>query len=258
MKQWNGLLNKEWITMRGQFFAIIAASIFFIIVIPFSTNLFSLSVDSLGLSIIMGLMWMVVSMFIPAVLVLISLGKEMRRPDIWLHSEVSIFKLFSAKAVFAIIVSAVSLAIPVVVILVEARFLTFPLELGLKMGLQVGGLLFIFFYIFSLLFMSTGLFFGVIYQLIKPKIFAVPIVLILFILSSMLIQWITATKIYIKLTSFWAIDGPGETFLEFGRETPFLEIDTTTIYAGDLLVGALFSVLLFITAVIIFDKKVKI
>lgn len=258
MKEWNGLLKKEWVTMRGQLFAIITASIMFIIVIPFSSNLFNLSLDSLGLSIIMGLIWMVVSMFIPAIMLLISLSKEMRRPDIWLHSEASIFKLFSVKAVYAIVVSAVSLAIPVVVLIVEARYLTYPLELSLKMALQVGSLLFVLFYIFSILFMCSALFFGVIYQLIKPKIFAIPIVLILFLISSWIMQWITATKIYVELTSFWAIEGPSKSFLEFGKENSFIEIDTTTFYAGDFLLGVLFSVLLFITAVVIFDKKVKI
>lgn len=258
MKQWNGLLKKEWVTMRGQSFATIIAAIMFIIVIPFGSNLFNGSLDSQGLSIIMSLIWMVASMFIPAIMLLISLGKEMRRPDIWLHSDASIFKLFSVKAVYAILVSAVSLAIPVVVLIVEARYLTYPLELSLKMALQVGSLLFVFFYIFSLLFMCTALFFGVIYQLIKPKMFAIPIVLILFLFSSWVIQWITATKFYVELTSFWAIDGPSESFLEFGKQNSFIEIDTTIFYAGDLLLGVLFSVLLFITAVVIFDKKVKV
>lgn len=258
MKEWNGLLKKEWLTMKGQFIATIGASILFIVLFPFGSNLFKLGLDAMQVSLIMSLIWMVVSMFIPTIILLISLGKEMRRPDIWLHSKAPIYKMFGSKAVFGLLVGAVNLAIPLVAIIIGSRFSIYPFELTFKVAVQVSGLLFISFYIISLLIMCTGLFFGVLYQLIKPKVFAVPIVVLLFLGSSWVTERISATDFYKELTSFWAIKGPGKEILNIAKENFYIEIDTTILYAGDLLVGLLYAALLFVIAVTLFEKKVRI
>lgn len=257
MKEWNGLLKREWLTMKGQFLATIVASILFIVMIPFGSNVFKFGLDTMQLSLIMSLIWMVISMFIPAIILLISLGKEMRRPDIWLHSKTSIYKMFGSKAVYGLLVGALNLAIPLLAVIILSRFSIFSFELTFKVAVQVNGLLFISFFFISLLMMCTGLFFGVLYQLIKPKVFAVPIVVLLFLGSSWVTERITATDLYKELTSFWAIKGPGKETLNIAKENTYIEIDTAILYGGDLLVGLLYAALLFVIAVTIFEKKVR-
>ena len=260
MKQWNGLLRKEWAAMSGQFYASVVASILFVGLIPFGSRLFNWGLDVLELSLISSLTWMIICIFIPTIILLISLGKEMNRPDIWLHSGASIFKMFGSKAVYAALVGVVNLVIPFIAIIIGSRFSAFPLELTFKMALQVGSLFFISFYITSLLIMGTGLFFGVLYQLTKPVMrgFALPNVVILFLISSWLVEWITTKSFYKELTSFGAITNPGEEIFTIVKGNFFFEIDTVVFYTGDILVDLVVGVLLFITAVVLFEKKVRI
>jgi len=258
VKEWNGLLKKEWLTMKGQFLATIVASILFIVMIPFGSNLLNFGLDTMQVSLIMSLIWMVISMFIPAIILLISLGKEMRHPDIWLHSKASIYKMFGSKAVFVLLVGVLNLAIPLVSIIIGSRFSNYSFELTFKMAIQVSGLLFVPFFLTSLLIMCTGLFFGVVYQLIKPKVFAVPIVILLFLGSSWVTERISATDFYKELTSFWAIKGPGKEIIDIAKDNTYIEIDTAILYGGDLLVGLLYAALLFIIAVTLFEKKVSV
>mgnify|MGYP001795354157 CR=1 FL=1 len=146
MKQWNGLLKKEWLSMNGQFIATIVASVLFIVLFPFGSNFFNFGLDAMQVSLIMSLIWMVASMFIPTIILLISLGREMHRPDIWLHSKAPIYKMFGSKAVFGVLVGAVNLVIPLVAIIIGSRFSNYPFELTFKVAVQVSGYLFIPFF----------------------------------------------------------------------------------------------------------------
>ena len=108
MKQWNGLMKKEWVAMKGWLYGTVGASILITLVIPYVVPMFlEGNVDAL----ISGLIpfWILVSLILPVFVILSSLKKEMGHPDIWLHSPVSIFKLFGSKAVFAALVGVVNL-----------------------------------------------------------------------------------------------------------------------------------------------------
>ena len=260
MKQWNGLLKKEWATMRGQFFATLGAWLLFTLLIPFGSSLFNRGLDALELSLILSLVWVVASLLIPTVMFLISLGKEMNRPDIWLHSPASIFKLFGSKAVFAGFVGFVNMMIPTIVVIIESRFSGFPVVLSFITTLNIAGLVFVVFYMLSLLVMCTGLFFGVLYQLMKPVMggFTIPNVVILFLFSSWLVERISSTAVYKKISNIGPIKGPGEGVFNIEEGNFFFEIDTTLFYMGDTLLNLLLGVLLFITAVVLFEKKVRI
>ena len=246
--------------MSGQFYATMGASILFTLLIPFGSSLFNWGLDALEVSLILSLVWMAASVFIPTVMLLISLGKEMNRPDIWLHSASSVFKLFGVKAVFAGLVGFVNMMIPILVIIIESRFFVHLMDFSFKTILEIGVPMFFIFYMISLLVMCIGLFFGVLYQLMKPvaKGFSIPNVVLLFLFSSWLIERITATVAYKKISNFGPIKGPWEGGFNTYEESFSFDIDTTPFYVGDILLNLLFAVFLFITAVVLFEKKVRI
>lgn len=260
MKQWNGLLKKEWATMSGQFYGTLGASILFTLLIPFGSSLFNWGLDALEVSLILSLVWMAASLLIPTIMLLISLGKEMNRTDIWLHSTSSIFKLFGSKAVFSGFVGFVNMVIPTLVIIIESRFFVYLMDFSFKTILEIGVIMFFMFYMISLLVMCIGLFFGVLYQLMKPvaKGFAIPNVVILFLFSSWLAERISSTAAYKKIVNIGPIKGPGEKVFNIDGENFLFEIDTTPLYMGDILLNFVFGALLFITAVVLFEKKVRI
>lgn len=260
MKQWNGLLKKEWAMMSGQFYATIVASILFILLIPFGSNLFDWGLDALELSLLLSIIWMAVSVLIPTIMLLISLGKETNRPDILLHSSATIYKLFGSKAVFAGFVGAVNIAIPMIVIIVGSRYSDWLVDFPFKTILELGGFLYLVLSMQSLLVMCQGLFFGVLYQLIKPLIrgFAVPVVMILFLFSSWVAARISSTAVYEKVTRFGPMIGSDKDAFNITKGNHFFEIDLAALYTGTIYLDLLWAVFLFIAAVILFEKKVRI
>ena len=260
MKQWNGLLKKEWSVMSGQFYATIVASILFTLLIPFGSTLFNWGLNGLMLSFVLSIIWVLASLFIPTIMLLISLGKEMNRPDIWLHSTASIFKLFGSKTVFAGFVGFVNMAIPMLVIIVESRYIDLLVDFQFNTILELWGLLFFILYMVSLPIMCTGLLFGVLYQLIKPMIkgFSGPVVVILFLFSSWVLERVTSTTIYEKMTSLGPVIGLDKSIFKIAQENHFFEIDVTVVHTGPILMDVLFAVFSFIIAVVLFEKKVRI
>ena len=260
MKQWNALLKKEWAAMNGQFYATMVALMLFTILIPFGSNLLNWGLGGLEISIVLSFVWLAVSVLIPTIMLLISLGKEMNRPDIWLHSTVSVFKLFGSKTVFAAFVGFVNILIPVLVLVVESRFFHLWVDIPFKMILGLGGYIFLVLNLFSLLVLCTGLFFGVLYQLIKPvlKGFSGPVVVSLFLFSSWAIARISSSTTYEKMTSIGPRIGPDEDIFNITKGNHFFEVDLAGFQTGAILLDILMAVVLFIAAVVLFEKKVRI
>lgn len=260
MKQWSGLLKKEWSAMNGQFYVTIVAALMFVLLIPFGSILLNWGLNALELSVTLSSIWLMLGMLIPTIILLISLGKEMNRPDIWLHSTSSIFKLFGSKVVFSGFIGFVNMLIPILVIIAESRFVYFLVDIPFKTMLGLGGFMLLVFYILSLLILCTGLFFGVLYQLIKPvlKGFSGPVVLILFLFSSWVLERITSTTMYEKIANFGPLIGPDKEVFNFTSGKHFLEIDLISFRSGIILFDLLMAVLLFIAAVVLFEKKVRI
>ena len=91
MQQWNGLVRKEWALMSVAFYATVGASLVFTMLIPLINQLFNWNIESLVIMLGISILWMMLGAGIPTVIFLISLAKEMNRPDIWLHSTVSVY-----------------------------------------------------------------------------------------------------------------------------------------------------------------------
>lgn len=255
MGQWNGLLKREWASMSGAFYASVGATVLFTLVTPFSNQFFNLGIVFLEILFGVSIMWMMVGAGIPTVLFLISFAKEMNRPDVWLHSTASTFKLFGSKAVFAGFVGAVNTVIAIIVSAVG--LLVSGYQFGPTFIAMV--LLLALLYMLSLLIMCAGIFVGVLYQLINSfsSKLVVPVLLPLFWFSLWLVGKVTVTPIYEKIKTFGAISGPSEGVFHFGYDNFFREIDDIVFYTGELLIGLVAGVLLFAAAVTLFKKKVR-
>ena len=254
MRQWNGLLKREWVTMSGAFYASVGATTLIAVLIPLSNQLFNWRIEFLEILFGVSIMWMMVGAGIPTVLFLISFVKEMNRPDVWLHSTASVFKLFSSKAVFSGFVGAMNTIIVVIVSAVGLLISGFQFGPTFKAGL----LLFTMLYMLSLLIMCAGVFVGVLYQLANSfsNKLVVPVLLLLFWFSLWLVGKVTATPIYEKIKTFGAISGPSEGVFHFGIES-FFEIDNIVFYTGEIFLSLVAGVLFFAAAVTLFEKKVR-
>ena len=240
--------------MSGAFYASVGATTLIAVLIPLSNQLFNWGIEFLEILFGVSIMWMMVAAGIPTVLFLISFVKEMNRPDVWLHSTASVFKLFGSKAVFSGFVGAMNTIIVVIVSAVGLSISGFQFGPTFKAGL----LLFTKLYMLSLLILCSGVFVGVLYQVIKQfaKRFAATVLLLLFWFSLWVVGKVESTAVYEKIKAFGPISGPREGVFHFGRES-FFELDDIVFYTGDILMGLLVGALLFATAVTLFKKKVR-
>lgn len=260
MRQWNGLLKKEWASMRGPFYATMVALMFFTILIPFGSNIFDWGLDGLEVSIVLSFVWMATSVLIPTIMLLISLGKEMNRPDIWLHSTVSIFKLFGSKTIFAWFVGFVNILISIIVMAVGSRFYDLWIDIPFKSIQELGGFILLNMNLFSVLILCTGLFFGVLYQLFKPvlKGFSGPVVVSLFLFSSWVTARVSSTATYEKVTNFGPRIGLNQDIFNLSKGNHYFEINLVGFEMGAILLDTGLAVILFVAAVVLFERKVRI
>lgn len=259
MYQWKGLLKKEWVSMISWFYGVLGISILVVFIIPFGSSLFYGGLSPFELSILTNIVWVSLSILIPTVILLISFGKEMQRPDILLHSTASILKLLSVKIVFAALVGALNMFIPIMLLLIQSRFSAFPLDLGFKVAFQMASLLAFAFYATAILIMCTGLFFGVLYQVIKPVVggFALPIVIVLFLCSSWVAEKVTTTALYMKIGEIGPVVGLKEGAIDLGEWRLFFDIEEIYFHTGNLLMDILLTIILLITAAALLEKKVR-
>lgn len=259
MKQWNGLMKKEWSSMKEWFYGVIGAAVVCILIIPFGISLFYQEVNPLGISFGISISWTVAGIVVPTVVLLNSLGKEMQRPDVWLHSTASISKLLGAKMIFATLIGGLNLVVSMVMLFIQLRFSTLLLEITFKAAIQMGGLLILALYVTSIAIMCTGLFFGAIFQVIKPivKGFTWPIIVILFLVTSWVTERITRTAFYNKIGGIGPKLGPEKGAFELREGHFFFEIEEIYFRTGDLLMDIIMAVILFIIATVLIEKKVR-
>lgn len=99
---WRGLLQKEWVTWKYGVVTLFLLNVFVILIGPIITQwLFGAPQDFFTNTVVLVGTWFVLIAFIGMFLISISLSHEMKRPDLWLHSPLSIFQLIGAKVMFA-------------------------------------------------------------------------------------------------------------------------------------------------------------
>lgn len=205
-------------------------------------------------------LFFVISLFLPAALLLNSLRKEWKRADVWLHSTGSAFQLFGAKATIAAIAGAVILVTPTLLFLIYVGIFGSPIvELTSTKITTFIMLLISSLYLASIMMMIVGLSLGVFHQLIKPvmKGFAVPITIVFFFIMGWVYERMKESSLYQKVVSFGPIgdSSKGELYIE--RNGFFIGPTEPVIYTGDVLFSLLFIVILFVTSVVLFEKKVR-
>ena len=139
------------------------------------------------MQIFSGLLGLMLGILLPITVLLVSLNKEMQRPDIWLHSTARTVKLFGVKMLFGSMIGFVNVVITLIIVLIASRFSGFPIVILFNEVLQIGATAAVMFFLLSIFIMCTGLFLGVVYQLLKPVVkgFSGSIVVIIFLLFNL-------------------------------------------------------------------------
>jgi hypothetical protein len=259
MKQWNGLLRKEWIQWKWPLIVLALLMVTGLFVMPTIAGVFSaVNVSAFELTMAICFMAAAFGSLVPFISFAIMFNRDLKVPDLWLHSTATTTKLVGAKMTLAALIGAGSVLIPTAVLAIryaisEVTVTTFD-EL-----LFFGSLFIVLIFFGSLMYMVVGFFFIVVDQLLKRfvKGFSLLITLVLFILSVRLYGEVVSSSFYEKVSQFGRID-------LMAIKNPHIEIQygyfaytDTVLYTGDLLYAVLFTVGLFVAGTTLFDKKVR-
>lgn len=262
MKKWNGLFMKDWMLMRGWFYASVAATVLLAFVLPI-VAVFYLDTSSNLLS--EGLMfsspfWLVLNVFTPTIILVVSLGKELGSPDIWLHSPVSVFELFGAKVLFSIITGVINFLLSLLLVTILFSFRWEPIQIVFDIDMINVWVLFMGIMFFaSIMLVFLVLFFRVLYIVLRPYTRKLtPAVLFCFIfLLSWLEKTVTSTQLYQKVSETGKIGSVSDMRFDLVEETTYFTVSASNFYVGETLLHLVFAGLLFIIAAVLFERKVR-
>lgn len=259
MKQWNGLLKKEWVTMK---WPLLVSALLGIIVMSFVphliVNLIGIEAHVFEVALVICFIWAGASVLAPVIALLIMLEREMKRPDVWFHSTASIFKLVGAKAFFATLIGVVGLLIPTAILAVQ--YVLFSSTMAkFDDFLFFGSIFVVMIFAVSIIFMSVGFFFWVIDRLMKPylKGFSIVATIIFFLISSRLYGQLVLSELYEKLILIGPIDLMKIKNPKINVDFIYFEHTETFFYTGEIVFDTFFTVAMFIVAAVLFEKKVR-
>jgi len=270
VKVWKGLFKKEWMLLRWGIITLALLNVVVVLVGPILiSRVFHVPLDFFTDTLGIAGIWLVFNVLTGVGVLATSLGHEMKRPDAWLHSPVSMLQLVGAKAVFASAVTAFLLALNAVLLII-----TFLLSNAVGTISIVDGFLslisvLIAIFLNSILFMAIGFMIWSIYQVIHSRVSNLSgfVTMILIFLG-------TTTGLYLsdKLGTGRMIANILDYINEFGpiklTDTTFYNEETSYFFTGIvpegvivsigiLLVGSLFTAFLFVAGSMLFEKKVR-
>ncbi|QTD39977.1 hypothetical protein [Sporosarcina sp. Te-1] len=260
MKQWNGLLLREWLPIKWQ---MIGSFILFglgLVGLPlfFSSFVGLFNASSFEIATVLCFVWAAFSVFVPCFTFFMLFYRDMRKPDLWLHSTASIYKLVGVKMVLATLVGLASLLLSVVVVAIWFVFTKQPYILFDEL-LFYGSLFISVVFLGSICIMIIGFFFVVLDQLIKPyiKAFSVVITLLLFILSMRLYTIFVSSRFYEMVILRGKLDLLNFKNQRIDLQNSYYEITGTTFYIGEWIFEIACLLVLFIVGAMLLEKKVR-
>ncbi len=259
VKQWNGLLRKEWVQWRGQIIVVVFLLLAGLFILPyFAGVLVAGEVSVFEMTMVIGFVAAGACILVPIIAFSMMFNKDMKRPDLWFHSTASTVKLVAVKMVMS---SGLGLAYLLVTAFVVAiGFAITPQreaifnELLFYGSFLIGGV-----FLASIQFMVYGFFFIVIDQLLKPflKGFSFVVTLLLFIISIRIYGEVTASDFYGKFIQVGGFDLMSIKNPVIDLQYNYFTVTDTILYTGEIIFAVLFTVGLFYLAIALFEKRVR-
>ncbi|HSO59227.1 MAG TPA: hypothetical protein VLQ66_13510 [Paenisporosarcina sp.] len=263
MKQWRGLLMKEWINMKNLLYSLLVLDALVLFIVPSGfKRLFGIEEDLGTIRFMVGGILLFFHSLVALIFLIISLEKDIIRQDIWLHTTATMQKLVGTKIIFTIFVTSVSLLFIGVV-----TFGQFFISISNQSSelIDMGKFLIlvnVMTFITSIYLCVVGFFFWVIYQTLRMRIqyYAIPVTLVLFVLINYWWNKILSSAFFTKTFAIGTL--PVNDFIPQSllHETINVKLDFSTepFLIGILLFITFTTVLLYVSATSWLDKKVRV
>lgn len=266
MKEWKGLFAREWIIMRWGIIAFAFITAFIVLLGPvISSRASGIPQDFFTDTFVIVGAFLFLNIFIGAGVLCTSLGEEMKRPDIWLHSPASVLKLVVAKALFAASITSFILLIGVGLLGIS-YFLSDAIgTISASDALLSLLSAYIVILLVSIFVMAIGFFFWSCYQVIRSRFgklskFITSILFFVGIFTGILLwEKLRNRDLYDAIRDFGPVKLTNAKFYNEYMSQLFTGIvpEGFSFSIGILLVGSLFTAFLFVAGSLLFEKKVR-
>ena len=262
MKSWKGLFRREWILLRWGIIILATLNIFVVLMGPtLISNVFGVPRDFFATTLILASTWLVFNMFIGLFMLLKSLGYEMKRPDVWLHSPATMVKLIGAKALFAAMVTGLSLLLGGILMGISFYLSESRHELTFVEGSLPLLSVIITLFLYSIYLMAIGFFIWSIYQVIRSRVgeWSILITFVVVFLGFFLIEKLRVVGVLKPILNFGPVQMTDVSIFNEQNSYFFTGIAHNGVMftLGGLLLNGLVVAFLFTAGSVLFEKKVR-
>lgn len=254
-----GLLRKESVLMKWVITWIIFLNVLVIVAGPFIvSSLFGASGSLPEHAHIIGGTWFIIYMYAGIGILFTSLEKEMKSPEIWLHSPLSMFTLAGSKVLFAIGTAVITMCfggvLHLILLFVLGNGLSSAEILALFSVLLAVSLKIVF-------YTCAGFFLWIIYWVLRQRVsfIAIPVAVMLFALAAVVWERLRLLGLFEGLRSLLPIKLTDVSF--YNEQTDYfftgLVREGVVFSVGSLLFYIGFSLLLVAAGSRLFEKKVR-
>lgn len=261
-KRWKGLFQKEWILMKWGVLAYVLLSAFIVFAGPrLISSLFEMEYDFFDHTLPLVGAWLAFGTAIGYGMLIPSLGKEMKQPEVWLHSPAPMLQLVGAKAVFVGMMTACLLCLTGVFLVISFLFSEAFGKVDMASGLLALLSAIIAIFLNSAFVMAVGFFFWAVYHAIRSYIGEVSYIVTFALFVGTALGWekLRVFGLFKAIGSFVPIKATSTTFYNESDSYYFTGIVPEGVITsiGSLLFYGTLTVILFVVGAKLFEKKVR-
>lgn len=223
--------------------------------------IFGVPKDFFENTLVIGSTWLVFGTVIGYGVLVTSLGKEMKQPEMWLHSPAPLLQLVGVKALFATFVTANLLLLNGILIVLSFLFSDRVGKVDLMDELLALLSVIIALFLISIFIMAIGFFFWAVYHVIRSYLgeFSIVLTFALFIGAAMLWEKLRALGLFDAVGTFFPIKATSTMLYNESNSYFFTGIVPGGVITslGSLLVYGTLTVVLFVVGAALFEKKVR-
>ncbi|WP_301110100.1 hypothetical protein [Sporosarcina sp.] len=259
---WRGLFRKEWVLLKWLTIWIVGLNALVILAVPSAiTSLSGIPGTLYEHTHIVTGTWFALYTFSGAGILLYSLTKEIKTPDIWLHSPRSMFQLAGAKALFSAFIAIATLFFGGLLAGIMFSILgEWSTDSAWHGALALISIL-LAISLKSCFLMAVGFFFWSLYQVIRlrTRFFAVPLTVMLFFLALVIWEMLRINDFFDWLRTLMPIKLTNESF--YNEQTDYFFTgfvrDGIVFSVGSVLFYAVLIYVLFAVGSRLFEKKAR-
>ncbi|AXI00463.1 hypothetical protein DV702_12500 [Sporosarcina sp. PTS2304] len=259
---WRGLIRKEWIVMKWLVLWLVLLNVLVVCVAPLVVGHFVGMQGTVNENMhVLAGTWFALYTFAGIGILIYSLTKEMKNPEIWLHSPQSLYELVGVKVWFSALVAISTLFFGGMLASLSLYVAGYWTNETAWQGLLSLVSVVVAISLKLLFVMAVGFFFWSIYEVLQPRLtlLTIPITVTVFVTATVLWEQLRTAGFFDWLRLFVPVRLTTESFYNDQTSYFFMGIvpDGIIFSLGSLLFYLLLSVFLIVLGSKLFEEKVR-